>query len=93
MFLEKTDEFRIQFRKKHAEANQIELLQGVLGTLSNLCLFDSVGFITDERFQLLLMPVVDQVRIFKIIQVTGNSIHYYFLVGQHDQLRELSIMD
>lgn len=59
--LETSTEFKITFRKKHAEENQLELLNGVLGTLANLCLFDSVGFITDERFQVLLMPVVDQV--------------------------------
>jgi hypothetical protein len=59
--LETSSEFKITFRKKHAEENQLELLNGVLGTLANLCLFDSVGFITDERFQLLMMPVVDQV--------------------------------
>lgn len=59
--LEKPTEFPIQFRKKHAEENHLELLNGVLGTLATLCLFDSVGFITDERFQLLMTPIVDQV--------------------------------
>ena len=56
-----TNEFQINFRKKYAEENRIELLYGLLGTTSSLCLFDSVGFITDERFQLLVNPVVDQV--------------------------------
>ena len=56
------NEFTIHFRKKYLEENQLELINGILGTISNLCLFDSVGFITDERFQLLMMPIVDQVR-------------------------------
>ena len=59
---EKSNEFKINFRKKYAEENQIELISGILGTISNLCLFDSVGFINDERFQLLMMPIVDQVK-------------------------------
>ena len=59
-----TSEFVIHFRKKHLEENKYELLNGILGTLSNLCLFDSVGFISDERFQSLMMPVVDQVKHF-----------------------------
>ena len=59
---EASNELKIHFRKKYAEENQLELINGVLGTISNLCLFDSVGFITDDRFQLLMMPVVDQVR-------------------------------
>lgn len=59
-----TSEFVIHFRKKYLEENKYELLNGILGTLSNLCLFDSVGFISDERFQLLMMPVVDQVKHF-----------------------------
>ncbi len=66
-----SNEFKINFRKKYAEENQIELINGILGTISNLCLFDSVGFINDERFQLLMMPIVDQVKfyfqIFKLI--------------------------
>ncbi|CAF0980112.1 unnamed protein product [Adineta steineri] len=57
---ESSNEFKINFRKKHVEENQFELINGILGTISNLCLFDSVGFITDERFQLLMMPIVDQ---------------------------------
>ncbi len=59
-----SNEFQINFRKKFIEENKFELINGVLGTISNLCLFDSVGFITDERFQLLMMPIVDQVKIF-----------------------------
>lgn len=58
---EVSTEFKINFRKKFAEENKIELINGILGTISNLCLFDSVGFINEERFQLLMMPIVDQV--------------------------------
>jgi len=58
---EQSNEFSINFKKKYQQENQFELINGILGTLSNLCLFDSVGFITDERFQLLMMPIVDQV--------------------------------
>lgn len=59
---ETKSEFVIHFRKKYLEENKYELLNGILGTLSNLCLFDSVGFISDERFQSLMMPIVDQVK-------------------------------
>jgi hypothetical protein len=55
---------KINFRKKYADENRIELIDGILGTISNLCLFDSVGFINDDRFQLLMMPVIDQVKDF-----------------------------
>lgn len=58
---ENSNEFKINFKKKYQEENQLELIDGVLGTISNICLFDSVGFITDDRFQLLMMPIVDQV--------------------------------
>ncbi|CAF0927557.1 unnamed protein product [Adineta ricciae] len=61
---ESSDEFKITFRKKYAEESQLELINGILSTISNLCLFDSVGFITDDRFQILLMPVVDQLNNF-----------------------------
>ncbi|CAF0778125.1 unnamed protein product [Rotaria sp. Silwood1] len=61
---EESSEFKINFRKKYAEENKIELINGILGTISNLCLFDSVGFINDERFQLLMMPIVDQLENF-----------------------------
>lgn len=59
---ETSAEFQINFRKKYAEENKIELVNGILGTISNICLFDSVGFINDERFQSLMMPLVDQVK-------------------------------
>lgn len=68
------NEFTIHFRKKYLEENQLELINGILGTISNLCLFDSVGFISDERFQLLMMPIVDQVRVFSI-----NPISLFFI--------------
>ncbi|CAF1091033.1 unnamed protein product [Rotaria magnacalcarata] len=57
-------EFKINFRKKYVDENKIELINGILGSISNLCLFDSVGFINDERFQLLMMPIVDQMENF-----------------------------
>ncbi|CAF4242037.1 unnamed protein product, partial [Rotaria magnacalcarata] len=35
-------EFKINFRKKYVDENKIELINGILGSISNLCLFDSV---------------------------------------------------
>jgi hypothetical protein len=88
-----TTDFKIQFRKKNAEENQFELLNAVLGTLSNLCLFDSVGFITDERFQLLMMPIVDQVKklkkIFRFFFLKNDKI----LVGKFDVNGKIFVVD
>ena len=62
-----SNEFKINFRRKYAEENKLELTNGILGTIANLCLFDSVGFINDERFQLLMMPIVDQVNQYTLL--------------------------
>ncbi|CAF1425503.1 unnamed protein product, partial [Didymodactylos carnosus] len=63
---------------KFADDNAIELINGILGTISNICLFDSVGFINNERFQLLMSPVVDQLE-----QHVPTTVDYQQWIERH----------